>query len=66
MWETPFSQIDVGFLCKVDRVNGNPNGKVSCHMRYLAQDTHIDPKMYMINHSLSNYEFLGSPDRGQP
>ncbi|KDN51725.1 hypothetical protein RSAG8_00273, partial [Rhizoctonia solani AG-8 WAC10335] len=29
VWETPFSQIDASFPCKVDRANGSPNGKVS-------------------------------------
>ncbi|KAF8753771.1 PLC-like phosphodiesterase [Rhizoctonia solani] len=28
LWETPFSQIDANFPCKVDRVNGSPNGKM--------------------------------------
>jgi hypothetical protein len=46
IWETPFSQTDASFPCKVDRTEGP-----------LADNKH----MYMINHSL-NYKLLGSDD----
>ncbi|KAH7338768.1 PLC-like phosphodiesterase [Rhizoctonia solani] len=48
MWETPFSQIDASFPCKVDRVNGSPNGKMyminhSLNYKFLGSDDIIVP-----------------------
>ncbi|KAG9090848.1 hypothetical protein FS749_000242, partial [Ceratobasidium sp. UAMH 11750] len=48
MWETPFSQIDANFPCKVDRVNGSPNGKMyminhSLNYKFLGSNDIIVP-----------------------
>ncbi|KAF8602290.1 PLC-like phosphodiesterase [Ceratobasidium sp. AG-I] len=48
MWETPFSQIDATFPCKVDRVNGSPNGKMyminhSLNYKFLGSNDIIVP-----------------------
>ncbi|CAE6455731.1 unnamed protein product [Rhizoctonia solani] len=48
LWETPFSQIDANFPCKVDRVNGSPNGKMyminhSLNYKFLVSDDIIVP-----------------------
>ncbi|KAG8689788.1 hypothetical protein FRC08_010776 [Ceratobasidium sp. 394] len=48
MWETPFSQIDANFPCKVGRVNGSPNGKMyminhSLNYKFLGSNDIIVP-----------------------
>ncbi|KAG8697645.1 hypothetical protein FRC09_007730 [Ceratobasidium sp. 395] len=48
MWETPFSQLDANFPCKVDRVNGSPNGKMyminhSLNYKFLGSNDIIVP-----------------------
>ncbi|QRV80439.1 hypothetical protein RhiJN_08454 [Ceratobasidium sp. AG-Ba] len=48
VWETPFSQVDAKFPCKVDRVNGSPNGKMyminhSLNYKFLGSDDIIVP-----------------------